>query len=110
MSRGRGRCQRALMAQLEASSAGAMGLDELVEVLEARGWRSDNVIRAARALAGLHEVALYERGPGRAGTRVCLPKPVANPISDNVLLKLLEEAGRTESAQLRSARVTRLPQ
>ncbi len=88
MSRGPGRCQRAILSRLERSEGGSMRLDELIEVLEARGWRSDNVIRAARALSRVYALTLEEQGPGRSGTRVALPKP-APPLSDVELREVL---------------------
>jgi hypothetical protein len=88
LSRGPGRLQRAVLAQLEKAEGSALTLDELVASLEARGWRSDNVIRAARALSRVYAVAYDEQGPGRSGTRVALPKP-APPLSDDRVREIL---------------------
>lgn len=91
MSRGPGRCQRAVLARLEVSENGGMDLDELVETLEARGYRSQNIYRAVRALRRVHAVGFSEHGPGRGGTRVSLPRLAPDPLSDDEISRLLAQ-------------------
>lgn len=97
MSRGPGRCQRAVLAYLEASESGGMYLDKLVEALEARGYRSQNVYRALRALHRVYAVDFSERGPGRGGARVSLPCPAHDPLSENEVRRLLAQLPGTAS-------------
>lgn len=90
MSRGAGRCQRAVLDRLKISEAGAMNLDELVKALEARGFLAQNILRAVRALRRVYVVGVSERGPGRAQTIVSLPQPI-EPLSNEELGRILAE-------------------
>ncbi len=91
MSRGAGRCQRAVLARLEASEGGVVELRDLVRNMEIHGFLSQNVLRAVRGLRRVHAVCLSERGPG--GGRISLPEPV-QIVGDDEIAKILQELTR----------------
>lgn len=89
MSRGPGRCQRAILAQVEAAPAGKLTRRELEEVLVEKGYSRSNVLRSTRALVRLRLLRLRE-GSSLETSVVSLPPP-PEPVSDARLSDLLAE-------------------
>ncbi len=89
VSRGPGRCQRAILAQLEAAPEGEMTRRQLEEALTRRGFSSSNILRSTRALVRSRLVLLQE-GRNLDKSIVQLPPP-PTPVSDAKLDDLLAQ-------------------
>jgi hypothetical protein len=80
---------REILRLLESSEGKSMTRRELDDELCPRGFRSDNVLRSIRTLDAMYEVA-YREGRFPETCTVVLFQPVADPIPDDVILKILE--------------------
>ncbi len=88
MSRGPGYCMREIVRLLENAEGESMTRRELEDALCPRGFRSDNILRAVRTLASMYKVG-YLEGRFPETSRITLPQPVANPIPDEEIYRLL---------------------
>jgi hypothetical protein len=90
VSRGPGRCQRAILAQLEAAPEGEMTRRQLEEALTRKGFTPSNILRSTRALVRSHRLQLQE-GRDLDTSIVRLPPPptlVSNAKLDEMLALL----------------------
>ncbi len=94
LSRGPGRLQRAVIAELGASDGLRLSRRSLEETLVTRdGHDPSNILRAIRGLARTRRVALSE-GRSVEDSFVALPSPARTPLSDDEIRALLAEAKR----------------
>jgi hypothetical protein len=89
VSRGPGRCQRAILAQVKAAPEGEMTRRQLEEALTRKGFTPSNILRSTRSLVRSHLLQLQEgRDLDRSIVRL-LPPP--KPVSDAKVFSLLAE-------------------
>lgn len=89
VSRGPGRCQRAVIAELESAPGGTMTRRQLEEALVKQGFSGSNVLRAVRGLKRRWLLELRE-GSDLDTSIVALPPP-QTPVSDARIFRLLAE-------------------
>lgn len=87
MSRGPGRCQRAVLAQVEAAPGGSLTRRELEDALVKKGFDPSNILRATRGLERKWLLEIQE-GPNLDRSIVRLPlRPES--VSDEMIFGLL---------------------
>jgi hypothetical protein len=89
MSKGPGFLMRRVVDELEATDDGTLTRAELEDALVPLGFRSDNILRAIRALDHIHVLRLAE-GRFAETSRVILSQPVETPIPEDQILALLK--------------------
>ena len=91
MSRGPGYCMRRVKDEVEKAGNKSMTRRELEDVLcGEEGFRSDNVLRSIRTLHSLR-VAYYQEGRFPETSRVSIPQPVENPLSNEEVFALIDK-------------------
>ena len=92
MSRGSGRCMRAVLAELEKAPDGKRNRAELEDVLcEEAGYDRSNLLRALRTLARYGSV-IFRDERHKTTSFVRLP-PKIEPVPEDLVAELLAEIG-----------------
>jgi hypothetical protein len=87
MSKGPGFLMRRVVKELEAAEGGTLTRAELEDVLVPLGFRSDNILRAIRALDRIRVLRLAE-GRFAETSKVMLFRPVETPIPEDQILAM----------------------
>lgn len=87
MSKGPGRCQRAILALLEAAPEGELTRRQIEDALTPKGFLRSNILRSTRALVRERRVILQE-GRSLDASIVWLPPP-PTPVSEAKVAELL---------------------
>ena len=90
MSRGPGLLMRRVVGELEKAENKSASRAELETTLCPQGFRSDNILRAVRTLHSLR-VAYYQEGRFPETSRVSIPQPVENPLSNEEVFALIDK-------------------
>jgi len=90
VSRGPGLLMRKIVAELEGAENKSASRAELEDALCPLGFRSDNILRAVRTLHSLR-VAYYQEGRFPETSRVSIPQPVENPLSNEEVFALIDK-------------------
>jgi hypothetical protein len=89
MSRGWGYLMRRIVNELDVAEDGTLTRAELEDALVPLGFRSDNILRAIRALDRIHVLRLAE-GRFAETSRMILSQPVEIPIPEDQILDMLK--------------------
>jgi hypothetical protein len=89
MSRGPGRCQRAVMVQVESAPGGKLTRRELEDALVKLGFTPSNILRVTRGLVRKGRLELRE-GPDLDRSVVRL-RPRPESVSDDKIFGMLAE-------------------
>jgi len=96
VSRGPGRCQRRVLAELEKAPGHRMNRLQLEEVLVVEeGYHESNILRAIRGLARMYLVDFADRHR-KEDAVVSLPRTLRVPLSDDEVFALLAKASSGE--------------